>query len=133
MQKTEDRPPRPATAVGVAGLAAFEGRHRRAIVLLPSFDPPGEDALTPAQVRRYLDRLGVRLFVWNPKSSSRPHIDAWGEVKKVGAFELLEDAYAELTDFLERQSIVWLDGRHLPQDVDLSSAAQGFTLLSREP
>ncbi len=133
LRPQRDRPPRPMAAVAVAGLAAFQGRHRRAVVLVPSSRPPGEGRLTPAQVRRYLDRLGVPFFVWDPASRPAPHVAVWGEASTVDSLRKLATAFEELVENLERQWIVWIDGRHLPQDVQLAPDVEGFTLLTREP
>ncbi len=127
--KARDESPRLNSAVAVAGLAAYRGRNRRAVVVVPAEKPDGDTALNPAQARRYLERLAVPLFVWNPESGSASHLDAWGEVLKVGSLKQLAAAFEELSDVLDRQWIVWLDGRHLPQDIELSAAAEGFALL----
>lgn len=126
-----EREPRPTSAVAVAGLAAYGGRHRRALVLVPSTQGRGDDALTPAQVRRYLARLGVPLVVWNPASRPTSDVAAWGEVRDVSTLAKLGDAFADLSRELDRQWIVWLDGRHLPQDVELARGLEGFSLVGR--
>ncbi len=113
----------------MAGLAAYEGRHRRAVVLIPGSRPPADEALTPDRVRRYLDRLGVPLFVWEPETRSSPHLAVWGEVRTVTSLEQLAAAYAELSDHLARQWVVWLEGRHLPQAVTLRPEVTDFALL----
>ncbi len=127
--KAKDAPPRLKAAVAVAGLAAYRGRNRRAVVIVPNSKPDGDVSLTPAQARRYLDRLAVPLFVWNPESGSAPHLEAWGEVRKVGSLKTLATAFEEVSALLDQQWIVWLDGRHLPQDIELSPRAVGFELL----
>ncbi len=125
--KAGGSPPRLASAVAVAGLAAYRGRNRRAVVIVPASRPDGDASLTPAQARRYLERLAVPLLVWNPESGSASHLEAWGEVRKAANLKQLAAAFEELTELLDEQWIVWLDGRHLPQDVELS--AEGFELL----
>lgn len=111
-EKTE---PRPEAAVAVAGLAAYEGRRRRAVVLIPDSRPPAGQDVSSAQVRRYLERLRIRFFVWDPEAKPAPHVSAWGAVRSVGDHKQLAAAYDELSDRLESQWIVWLDGRHLPR------------------
>ncbi len=127
--KARDDPPRLNSAVAVAGLAAYRGRNRRAVVIVPNSKPDGDASLTPAQARRYLERLAVPLFVWNPESGSAPHLEPWGEVRKVGSLKQLAAAFEEVSTLLDQQWIVWLDGRHLPQAIELSAAAEGFELL----
>ncbi len=125
---TED-PPQLASAVAVAGLTAYRGRNRRAVVIVPSPRPTADPSLTPAQARRYLERLHVPLYVWNPEAGSAPHLEAWGEVRKTGNLKALAAAFEELSEHLDQQWIVWLDGRHLPQEIELSPKAEGFELL----
>ncbi len=127
--KARDESPRLASAVAVAGLAAYRGRNRRAVIIVPNEKPDDDTSLTPAQARRYLGRLAVPLLVWNPESGSAPHLDAWGEVRQVGSLKKLAAAFEELSALLDEQWIVWLDGRHLPQDIELSDTAEGFELL----
>ena len=74
----QDDKARPAAAVAVAGLAAYGGRHRRAVVLIPSSQPRDPEELSPEHVRRYLGRLGVPLYVWEPRSRVGRNAEAWG-------------------------------------------------------
>ncbi len=127
--KSRDAPPRLASAVAVAGLAAYRGRSRRAVVIVPSAKPGDDASLTPAQARRYLERLAVPLVVWNPESGSASHLGAWGEVRQTGNLKQLAAAFEELSEQLDRQWVVWLDGRHLPQEIELTEKAVGFELL----
>lgn len=131
MRPPQDREARPIAAVAVAGLAAYGGRHRRAVVLIPSSHPRDEEALSAEQVRRYLDRLGVPLFVWEPRRRPGENAEIWGEVETVGTLDELADAFAEVSAHLERQWIVWLDGLHLPQEVRTTPDVEGFRLLVR--
>ncbi len=128
MRPPQDGRPRAAAAVAVAGLAAYDGRHRRAVVLIPDSDPQTPDALDPARARRYLEHLRVPFYVWDPERRPARDLAAWGEVEAAGSLEQLAAAHAELRDDLEGQWIVWLDGRHLPQDISLAPEAEGFTL-----
>ena len=69
------------------------------------------------------------VLVWNPGGKTPEHHGAWGEVRRVGSLRLLAAAFEELRGLLAEQWIVWLDGRHLPQDVELSPGVEGFALL----
>ncbi len=75
------------------------------------------------------DGLRVPLFVWDPESGAAGRLEAWGEVRKVGSLKQLGAAFEELSELLDQQWIVWLDGRHLPQEIELSPRAEGFELL----
>ncbi len=123
-----DEPPRLNAAVAIAGMTAYRGRNRRAVVIVPGASSPSA-SYTPAQVRRYLERLAVPLLVWNPEPGSATHLETWGEVRKVGSLKQLAIAFEELSELLDQQWIVWLDGRHLPQEIELSPTVEGFELL----
>jgi hypothetical protein len=134
-----------ADAVATAGCAAHAGQHRRAVVLLVGRGTDDTSQYPVADVRRYLELLQVPLFVW----STLPESPApeWGESVAVGrltdpdqpwdptsernAVERLDFAVRDLERCLDRQRIVWLEGRHLPQDIRLSEDAESeLTLLT---
>ncbi|MCP3962986.1 MAG: hypothetical protein GY719_34535 [bacterium] len=129
VRRPEERSPRLNAAVTVAGLAAYRGRHRRAVVLIPGSKPGEREALSPAQARRYLEHLRVPFFVWNPESRTPAYLEDWGEVRDVGSIKKLAAAFEEVDQLLGQQWIVWLDGRHLPQEIELSPEVRGFELL----
>lgn len=118
---------RPTGAVAVAGLAAYRGRQRRAVVLVPPTSW-ADDKMTPAQVRSYLDALRVPLEVWNIESGSTRQLAPWGEVRSTGNLADLAKAYQDLMADLDRQWVVWIDGRHLPQDIELAPGVKGWSL-----
>ncbi len=125
----QDRKPWTASAVAVGGLAAYDSRRSRAVVLVPSSTPPSGDSLTTENVEGYLAALGVPIFVWDPKLHHAPHVAEWDNVRSVDTFEELTDAFDELKEHLRRQWIVWIEGRHLPQQIELSPEVEGFELL----
>jgi hypothetical protein len=121
------RPPAPPTgeqlladAVAVAGMNALSRNRRRAVVLILGPAPEDFSRLSAATVRRYLETLRVPLFVWSP---DRELATDWGEVRDISNQARLRRAVSELVEQLERQRIVWLHGRHLPQRVRLSGLA----------
>jgi hypothetical protein len=127
-----ERPRRFADAVALAGLRAFGGYSRRAVVLVLASDPADESLYKPAAVRRYLELLRVPLFVWSfSPMEKRPRAFAdWGEIADISTVTGLEHAVEKVHDELEHQSIVWLEGRHLPQDIELTGAGDGTTLVA---
>lgn len=122
-----------ADAVAVAGLQALGRQHPRAVVLIvgPSF----RDAsiLTPAQVRTFLDSVGVPLVVWSfADAASQPAgIKEWGPVTDITTVVKLNDAVRELRRVLDEQRIVWLAGDYLPLEVLLTPKATGLHLLAK--
>ncbi len=128
MRASQDRPPRRNAAVAVAGLAAYESRRRRAVVLVPG-QRLEEATLDVEQVRRYLELLRIPFRVWDPEPKPKPELGVWGEVRSVSSLEKLADAFEELEEVLERQWIVWIDGKHLPQQIELTPAAEGWSFV----
>jgi len=123
-------PLRLADAVAVAGLRACGSYARRAVVLVLGSEVRDESRYAPGPVRRYLDRLRVPLFVWSLAANARrATAAAWGEVEDVSTAPGLDHAVERLRRNLDRQSIVWLAGRYLPQDIALAPSAEGIELV----
>jgi hypothetical protein len=124
-----DQPARIADAVAVAGLAAHKTGRRRAVVLItggPTNDP---SLLSPQQVRRYLGRIGVPLFVWNPVRGAT-EAGSWGPAINIFLpVERLESAYREMSRRLNRQRVIWFNGLHLPQTIQMDPAVEGVELV----
>ncbi len=127
-------PLRLADAVAAAGMEVYAGQRRRAVILLLADEPGGDHSRQPAAaVRAYLRQLRVPLFVWS-FTSPEPHPE-WGEVRYVGlppkprkVPDRFRDAIREVRRNLESQRVVWLQGHHLPQAVELASEARGIRL-----
>lgn len=120
---------RPADAVAVAGLHAMAGGRRRAVVLVLDAVSKDESVYDPATVRRYLSAIRVPLYVWNvdPDISS---MKAWGEIQEAWNIAALELAFRKAALDLERQRIVLVEGRHLPQSIRLSPKASGIEIVA---
>jgi hypothetical protein len=117
-----------ADAVAVAGLNAFEGLHRRAVVLVLGEISEDASTYTPAAVRQYVGLLRVPLFVWSLERDA-PDGSAWGPVAAIGTAGGLRAAYARLRQSLDSQVIVWVEGRYLPQEITLAPTALGLELV----
>jgi hypothetical protein len=94
-------------AVAVAGLEAFESGRRRAVVLLLEKKPDASQH-TPAIVRRYLERIGVPLFVWSIDAPTADQIDSWGTIADISTPGKLNQAVGELDRTLQAQRIAWI-------------------------
>ncbi len=117
-----------ADAVAVAGMRVAGGNRRRAVVLL--LGPKREDGsrFSPEVARRYLADLQVPFFVWDLSGSAAEPPEGWGEIRPVDNVDDLSRAVRRVRSQLEEQRIVWLSGRHLPQDIQLSDKASGIRL-----
>jgi hypothetical protein len=125
-----------AEAVAIAGLAAHGTHRRRAVVALLG-EAHGERSQYAAEaVSGYLRQLHVPLAVWRFTGESTQ--SEWPEARFVGLKpgarkvpEAFEEALADLRRTLQRQRIVWLEGRHLPQEIELSPTAGRIRLAGR--
>ncbi len=125
--------PRLATAVALAGMTAH-GRHQRRAVLLVTAGAADDASETPPRVTRdYLRALGVPLYVWTFARAADP---GWGDVVDLGdpadalkTARRLGKETEQLRRDLGKQRIVWLEGRHLPQQVERGPAARGVSLV----
>jgi hypothetical protein len=119
---------RVADAVAVAGLQAAADNHRRTVVLVLGRALDDTSQYDPAKVRGYLQSIRVPLFVWSLYGSDTPSARAWGGAEDISTLAKLREAVARLQAELDSQKIVWVEGRHLPQAVSLTPAAQGVEL-----
>jgi hypothetical protein len=113
-----------ADAVAVAGLKASAGNRPRAVVLVLGPDPIDESQHDPTMVRRYLAALRVPLHVWSavPPAESKVAV-RWGEAENVSSRDGLAQAIERLHADLASQRIVFFEGLHLPQTIQLTDAA----------
>jgi hypothetical protein len=94
-------------AVGVAGLNAMTGPHRRAVVLVLShYKDAGTNSA--AASRNYLASIGVPLFVWSP-TGPRPDLrDQWGDIEDVSSPSKLQAAAQRLKGEIDSQRVAWV-------------------------
>jgi len=122
--------PRLADAVAVAALSAVSRNRARAVLLVLGGSRDGS-RLSPAGARGYLQALGVPLFVWTVGPPGEEAGAGWTgatDVADVSTEARFKKAADRLLDSVRRQRIVWVDGIHLPQDVELSPALPGLSL-----
>jgi hypothetical protein len=123
-------PQRLADAVAVAGLQTLNGNRRRAVLLALSEQAADASRSNPALVRRYLEAIRVPLFVWTVGNPAAPPAATWGGAERVGTVRGMQKAFDRLEGDLASQRIVWIEGRHLPQSIELSAeAADVFELV----
>ena len=80
-------------------------------------------------MRAYLEDLRVPFYVWEPESRPSDQFAAWGDIRSTGTIKDLAAAFEEVTALLDRQWIVWIDGKHLPQKITLAPEAKNFTIV----
>jgi hypothetical protein len=121
----EPRSPRFTDAVAVAGLNGYGAFRRRAVLLVLSPEDHDTSQYSPGMVRRFLASLRVPLFVWSLGPPLGPVGCAWTwtEAVDVSSEDALQAEFAKIKLELEAQRIVWVAGKVLPQDVELSEDA----------
>ncbi|MCP4656699.1 MAG: hypothetical protein GY856_14905 [bacterium] len=123
-----------ADAVAVAGITAFAGNRRRCVVLVVGSDPVDRSRWSLPAVRRFLSRLEVPLVVWSIVERGRrdtgtaPTLDAsaLGEVVDISSIKGVRGAIRDLRRELKAQRVLWVDGHHLPQQIEIGAAASGI-------
>ena len=118
-----------ADAVAVAGVSAAASGSRRAVVLVLGEDDQDHSSRAPDSIRHYLERIHVPLYVWSlsrEKPPKRPAAAEWEGFEDISTVVKLHEAASRVQNDLMRQSIVWIEGRHLPQDITLVDAGDGI-------
>jgi hypothetical protein len=119
-----------ADAVAVAAMSTLERGRRRAVVLLLSRNAD-RSLYTPAVVRRYLEEIGVPLFVWS--ADRLRNEEAWGPVDDISTNAGLEAAVARLNRSLSRQRIVWVAASPLTTLSAVGSERCGLVPVAHRP
>jgi hypothetical protein len=115
-----------ADAIAVAGLFAASTAAPRAVLLVLGSDPDHGSRDQPDTARRYLESINVPLFVWRTSANERSA--EWGESTEVTKAAVANKEMRRLLDHLERQVVVWLDGAHLPNQIELKPGVEGFKI-----
>lgn len=110
-----------ADSVAVAGVEAA-GNRARVLVLVSSGASRDESRWAPEDVRRFLAELRVPLYVWSTWPGGERD-SRWGPTIDVSTAEKLNEAVSGLRRDLDRQAIVWVEGRHLLRDIVLHGPA----------
>ncbi len=120
-----------ADAVCVAGLHAAESNAPRSVVLVLGTARDDRSEHSVAAARSYLKDLRVPLVVWAVDETVSPATADWmasGHAPILNSGQLGR-AVRELRAALADQAIVWLAGRHLPQDIHATKAGASVRLV----
>ncbi len=128
----DGRAERLADAVAASGLEVSGGGRRRAVLLV--VDPRTADGsfLTPGQAELYLSAMRVPLAVWTAGDTEAVR-RVWGVARDVGKPRRLSAAVAELKARLDRQLVIWLQGRLLPSEIELTAEGRRYLALPGAP
>ena len=62
------------------------------------------------------------------KPAASPDLSVWGDREDVSSYGKLRIAVARLKEDLDSQWVLWVAGRHLPQQIELSEKARGVEM-----
>ena len=122
------QPRRFADAVAAAGLQAARFYSPRAVLLVLGPGDKDWSRHDVASIRRYLERLHVPLYVWSLVQGGLVSAAAWGNYTDVTKAAALRAASARIHEDLRSQSIAWVEGRYLPQEITLVDKGDGLTI-----
>lgn len=125
--------PEIAEAVAMAGVLAHSSNSPRAVLLILAGDGEDHSKISAEIASGYLRAVGVPLVVWNLGSETSSK--EWEGVVALGdpsspqkLLGQIGRAVTELQKNLRKQRVVWLEGRHLPQRIELGTGARGIRL-----
>jgi len=114
-----------ADAVAVASFRAAGDGSPRAVLVIINNEPRDWSGYAFLDVRRYLRDLRVPLYVWSvggqPPAQYEPAID-------VTSSHGLKRASKRLLKDLDKQWIVWVEGSHMINEIELTRSVKGIKL-----
>jgi len=113
-------------AAQISGVWAVMNSRRRAAVWILGPNRSVSDR-SLKNVRGFVRALNVPLLVWRVFPKDEPVEVAEGETP-VSTRSQLTRAIDSLESLVKRQRLVWVEGRHLPQTIDVSVAATGIAV-----
>ena len=114
-----------ADAVSVAGIRAGSDGTPRMVLVILSEEPRDTSGFTFEQVHDYLRQIRVPMRVWSV--GERPPSN-WGVTEDVSTYRRLQKASKALLAELDRQWVVWVEGNHMINQIELSPEAEGISL-----
>jgi hypothetical protein len=127
-----------ADAMAVAGVRAAGRGSPRAVVLALSADPKDDSRYSPRSVRHYLGQLGVPIYVWVTPDVTSEGADEvantdWGPAVPTATARSMTRASKRLLRDLDQQWVIWVEGLHLINHIELDGSDLGIELVGRVP
>jgi hypothetical protein len=118
-------------ALAVAGMSAARNQGRRAVILLAGPAPLDRSDLTSEGLGHYLKSISVPLFVIALDKNSKENAAAFGGTQLDGSgFWKLVHAFDAVAKAVDGQRVFWLEGKHLPQRIEISPLAHGIARVN---
>ncbi len=110
-------------ALAVAGTqASASGRPRAVLVMMDSGKGDKSD-LEPREAVRYLEKIHVPLFIWGRDQAAFDQIGVTDSSRHYQGSSEVDRLCIDIAQELASQTIVWLQGEFIPQEVTLIQAA----------
>lgn len=113
-----------ADAVASAIVTAAATTSPRAVLLVLADGLSDEGLFDAHEVREYASAMRVPLFVWSVSGMNRA--DEWGTSVDVSSPKEMSDAAQRLLTSVRRQNIVWIEGNHLPNQIQIRDPQSRF-------
>ena len=117
--RADDRGERLADAVAASALEISGGGRRRVVLLVVDPRTPDVSAFEPGEAKRYLNAMRVPLEVWTAGDPGAVRL-IWGTARDISRPRRLATAVEALESRLDRQLVVWLEGRLLPSEIEIT-------------
>ncbi len=114
-----------ADAAASAILTAAATTSPRAVLLVLADEQGDVGMFRPHEVREYASAMRVPLFVWSVSGASRA--GEWGSCVDVSSPKEMLVAAQQLLTSVRRQNIVWVEGSHLPNHIQVRDSQSGFS------
>jgi hypothetical protein len=101
------------------------------VIVLVGEDTPDISVHRPQAIRKYAEGLRVPLVVWS--ADKHAENSEWGQARTVSSAGRLSKASRDVMRELQRQWIVWIEGRHLPSDIEIAPDSAGLQLAGTQP
>ncbi len=110
-------------SLAVAGLNAAASGGPRAALLLLGVETEDESLLTASQAVSYLTSVHVPLYVWTPLAETLERLELGETVRTASGLAGLDGTIRRIAIELASQTVVWVEGEHLPAEVSLAEGA----------
>jgi hypothetical protein len=115
-------------ALAIAGLQAAGSGRPRVVVLVVGDKESDASRFRVEGTRRFLDSLNVPLVIWTTDSTAAARWEGGVPIEKP---KQLRRASQQITELVESQWIVWLEGLHLPGNITTASQNSGIRIATR--
>lgn len=109
--------------VALAARHAAASNRPRAVLLMAGGGAEDRGVLGPRQTLHYLASVRVPLYVWTPDAVSLARLGLAAEKRTYTGAAGLDELARRLAVELASQTIVWVEGDHLPRELTLGEAA----------